>query len=157
MIWVRENAASFGGDAERIFVMGTSAGAVHVADFLAHPMFESAREGVAGGIMLSGVYVFTGAPAPHPYLGADASVFPARSSLPGLLESPIPLLFGIAEFEPMMFEQQAELVIHAWLVRHGHWPNLIRMMGHNHLTATLHLNSDDDYLGRQMRTFMSRC
>ena len=157
VVWARENAASFGGDPERVFVMGTSAGAVHVADFLAQPMFKDARTGVAGGIMLSGVYVFVGAAAPHPYLGADEKVFAERSSLSGLLESPIPLLFGIAEFEPMMFEQQAELVIHAWMVRHGRWPNLIRMMGHNHLTATLHLNTDDDYLGRQMQVFMGRC
>ena len=157
VVWVRENAPAIGGDPDRVFVMGTSAGAVHVADFLAQPMFEGARKGVAGGIMLSGVYVFTGAPAPHPYMGADPSIFPARSSLSGLVESPVPLLFGIAEFEPMMFEQQAELLIHAWTVRHGHWPNLVRLMGHNHLTATLHLNTGDDYLGRQMKTFMSRC
>ena len=155
--WVRENASTFGGDPGRIFVMGTSAGAVHVANFLAQPMFAAARDGVAGGIMLSGVYVFAGAPAPHAYMGPDDSVFAERSSLPGLLESPIPLLFGIAEFEPMMFEQQAGLVIQAWTVRHGRWPNLVRLMGHNHLTATLHLNTDDDDLGRQMQIFMSRC
>jgi len=157
VVWLRQNAASFGGDPDRVFVMGTSAGAVHVADFLAQPMFEAARQGVAGGIMLSGVYVFTGAQAPHAYLGPDDSVFAERSSLHGLLESPIPLLFAIGEFEPMMFEQQAGLVIHAWTVRHGRWPNFVRLMGHNHLTATLHLNTDDRYLGEQLKVFMGRC
>jgi len=157
VVWLRENASTFGGDPDRVFVMGTSAGAVHVADFLAQPMFKAARRGVAGGIMLSGVYVFSGAPAPHNYMGPDPSVFAERSSLHGLLESPIPLLFAIGEFEPMMFEQQAELVIHAWTVRHGRWPNFIRLMGHNHLTATLHLNTDDAYLGEQLQVFMERC
>ena len=157
VVWLRAHASEFGGDPDRIFVLGTSAGAVHVASFLAQPMFEAARQGVRGAILLSGVYVVVGASAPHPYFGDDASKFPDMSSLHGLLESPIPLLFGIGEFEPFMFEQQAELVIHAWTARRGRWPNFVRLMGHNHLTATLHLNTADDYLGRQMLTFMGRC
>jgi acetyl esterase/lipase len=159
--WLRDHAAEFGGDPDRIFVLGTSAGAVHVAVFLAERMFEAARKGVKGGMLLSGVYQ-NAAPAEadspaHAYYGADGSKHPGMSSLPGLLESPIPLLFAIAEFEPAMFEDQARIVVDAWMTRHGHWPNFIRMAGHNHLTATLHLNTDDDLLGRQLLAFMARC
>jgi triacylglycerol lipase len=158
--WVREHAPEFGGDPQRIFVLGTSAGAVHVAVFLAQPMFEAARRGVKGGMLLSGAYALEAPPAdapPHPYFGPDGSKHRAMSSLPGLLESPIPILFAIAEFEPSMFEHQAQAVIDAWTKRHGSWPEFIRMMGHNHLTATLHLNSGDEVLGQQLLAFMGRC
>jgi acetyl esterase/lipase len=156
--WARQNAASFGGDADRIFVMGTSAGAVHVADFIAHDRFAGDRAGVKGAIFLSGVYDLTLASAPpnEAYYGDDPSKAAEMSSLPGLLESPIPLQFVVTEFDPQMFEDQALKVLEAWTKRRGQWPDFIRLMGHNHLTSTFHLNTKDDYLGAQMLAFMAR-
>ena len=151
--WIREHAAEFGGDPGRIVLLGTSAGAVHVATFLAQPMFDAARAGVAAGVLLSGVYDLSGATPEEvssAYYGEDAGQYARMSSLPGLLESRVPLLFVITEFDPAMFEEQALRVIQAWSARHGHWPNLIRMTGHNHLTSTMHMNTADDYLGGQI-------
>ena len=151
--WIRAHIAEYGGDPERIVVLGTSAGAVHVANFLAQPMFEGARAGVAAGVLLSGVYDISDASLEEvttAYYGEDASKFSAMSPLPGLLETPIPLLFVITECDPPMFEKQALGVIEAWFARHGRWPNLIRMTGHNHLTSTLHMNTADDDLGQQI-------
>jgi hypothetical protein len=62
----------------------------------------------------------------------------------------VPLLFGVAELEPPDFERQAHRLIGAYLERHGHWPRFVRLMGHNHFTATLHLNTEDDTLGRHI-------
>ena len=156
--WARQNAASFGGDADRIFLMGTSAGAVHVADFIAHDRFAGDRSGVKGAILLSGVYDLTLADAPpnQTYYGEGAGNAAGLSSLPGLLESPIPLQFVLTEFDPPMFESQALRVLQAWTERHGQWPDFIRLMGHNHLTSTFHLNTQDDHLGAQMLAFMAR-
>lgn len=156
--WAREHASSFGGDPDRIFVIGTSAGAVHVADFIAHGQFAADRAGVKGAILLSGVYDLTlsGAPPNPAYYGEDASKAAEMSSLPGLLKSPVRLLFVVTEFDPVMFEQQAQRVLEAWSEQHGEWPDFIRLMGHNHLTSTFHLNTRDDYLGAQMLAFMAR-
>ena len=156
--WSREHAAEFGGDPERIFVMGTSAGAVHVADFLAQPQFAEAHAGVKGAILLSGIYDTThgGAPPAPAYYGEDASKHAAMSSLPGLIESPIPILFVLTEFDPEPFERQMLKVLQSWTERHGAWPPFVRLMGHNHLTSTFHLNTQDDYLGAQMLAFMAR-
>ena len=79
----------------------------------------------------------------------------AASSLPGLLASPIRLQFVVTEFDPVMFERQAQQVLEVWSERHGQWPDFIRLMGHNHLTSTFHLNTDDDHLGVQMLRFMA--
>lgn len=156
--WARENASSFGGDPDRIFVMGTSAGAVHVADFIAHDRFAGDRAGVKGAILLSGVYDLTlpGAPPNEAYYGADAGKGAEMSSLPGLLKTPVKLLFVLTEFDPPMFEQQALRVLQAFSEKTGEWPDFIRLMGHNHLTSTFHLNTSDDYLGAQMLAFMAR-
>ena len=157
--WVRANAQEFGGDPDRIFILGTSAGAVHVANFVAHRQFDSARAGVKGVILLSGVYDLpsvAGDAMNTAYYGEDPGVYAAASSLPGLVESPIPILFVLTEFDPEMFERQALKVIEAWTARHGRWPDFLRLMGHNHLTSTLHMNTADDYLGSQILAFMAR-
>lgn len=154
---VRGYAHEFGGDPDRIFVMGTSAGACHVAGFIAHERFAEARRGVAGAIFLSGVYDLEslGAdPMSMSYYGKDQSQWASMSPLGGLVESPIPLQFVLTEFDPPMFERQALRLIEAWSARHGSWPDFVRLMGHNHLTSTFHLNTPDRILGQQMLRFM---
>jgi triacylglycerol lipase len=157
--WVRAHAAEIGADPDRVFLMGTSAGAVHVANFIAHRQFAADHKGVAGAIMLSGVYDLE-AQGPDQmassYYGEDTSRRAAMSSLPGLLESPIPLMFVLTEHDPKMFEQQALRLVQAWFERHGRWPELVRLMAHNHLTSTFHLNTDDQVLGDQMLDFIAR-
>ena len=157
VVWAREHASEFGGDPDRIFVMGTSAGAVHVADFIAQPQFAPARKGVKGAIVLSGIYdtTFGGAPPAPAYYGEDLSKHGSMSSLPGLVESEIPIMFVITEFDPEPFERQAERVLQLWTERHGQWPFFVRLMGHNHLTSTFHLNTEDDHLGVQMLRFIA--
>jgi triacylglycerol lipase len=56
--WVRANIAAYGGDANRIVLMGHSAGASHVAGYLLHKQLQPADgdDGVIGAILLSGGY-----------------------------------------------------------------------------------------------------
>ena len=53
--WVRANIAAYGGDPNRIVLMGHSAGASHVAGYLVHKQLQPADgDGVIGAILLSG-------------------------------------------------------------------------------------------------------
>ena len=60
MQWVSANIGARGGDPARIFLMGHSAGAVHVASYVSHPEFHKLNGGgLRGAIMVSGIYHLT--------------------------------------------------------------------------------------------------
>lgn len=82
--WTKANVSRFGGDPARVFLMGHSAGAIHVASYLSHPEFYKVPGGgLAGAILVSGLYEFnaeTNGPVQRAYFGDDLSKWPERSS-----------------------------------------------------------------------------
>lgn len=151
--WLRGNIAAHGGDPDRIHLMGTSAGAAHVASYLAHPEFHPpAGAGVASASLLSGAYDLpTFDPEIlRPYYGDDQSRYAERSSLSGLVEADVRLLVVLAEHDPEISHRQAAALVNAYCDRHGHWPAFALLAGHNHFTVAGHLNTPDDSLGRHL-------
>lgn len=150
--WVRGHIADYGGDPARIVVAGHSAGAVHVASFIAGQGGGGA-DGVRGGALLSGIYdLSVRGDLERAYFGdlpADTV-----SSLPALLDTRIPLLFSVAERDPAMFHDQAARAVAAWLARHGTVPNLAYAQGHNHISEIASLGVDDDALGVALARFI---
>ena len=154
--WLQRNIAAYGGDPGKIVVAGNSAGAVHVASYVAgQGGGDPAR--IAGAALLSGIYQIH-QPAPgepeHVYYGADPD--PAASSLPGLLETPVPLLFSVAERDPARFQREAAGVVSAWLGRHGTVPDLVWVEGHNHMSTIASLTVDEPALGTALARFIDR-
>ncbi|HUN27242.1 MAG TPA: alpha/beta hydrolase [Steroidobacteraceae bacterium] len=160
LAWVRQGIARHGGDARRVFVMGTSAGAVHVASYVAHRQFHpQAGPEIAGAVLLSGMYDL--APLPRnplhsAYYGEDEARYRSASTLQGLVDSSVPLTFVLTEMDPPDFQRQALGLIEAWMRRHGRWPSLFHMLGHNHLSSTMHLNSPDAALGERILDLIDR-
>src|SRR5262245_20707130 len=113
--WVADNIAARGGDAARIFLMGHSAGASHVAGYVSHPQFYKVKNGgLAGAIMVSGIYDLAtwpvGGAAETAYYGPDTSLYPERSAMKGLLTTDIPLMFAVPELDLSYFLQQFDLM-----------------------------------------------
>jgi len=158
--WLRQGIAQHGGDARRIVVMGTSAGAVHAASYVAHREFHPpGGPGIAGAVLLSGMYDL--APVPRnplhtAYFGSDEERYRTASTLPGLVGATVPLLFVLTEMDPPDFQRQGLGVIGAWMQRHGRWPSFVHMLGHNHLSSTMHLNSPDGFLGERILDLFDR-
>lgn len=152
--WVRANIEDHGGNPERIVVAGHSAGAVHVASYLAGQGGGSTA-GVRGAALLSGIYdVSTRTDPEHVYFGDR----PAEtvSSLPGLVKTDIPLLFSIAERDPDGFHEQAARVVAAWRAARRPVPNIAYAEGHNHISEIASLGVDEDALGTALARFIDR-
>jgi acetyl esterase/lipase len=154
--WLRQNIAGYGGDPDKIVVAGSSAGAVHVASFAAGQGGADPRT-VAAAAMLSGIYVIV-TPQPgepeHAYYGPDPE--PRVSPVPRLLDSPIPLLFSVAERDPLTFQREAARLVSAWLSRHGTVPDLVWVEGHNHMSTIGSLTVDEPALGTALARFIDR-
>jgi triacylglycerol lipase len=143
--WIGANVAEYGGDPERIVLSGQSAGAVHVASYLAHPAYHAVPGGgVRGAVLMSGLYDTTvGEPNDNhrAYYGTDAAQYAEANCLPGLLSTQTPLCFTVSEFDPPMFQAEAARTVGAWGEAKGGFPEMHYLVGHNHLTPSQSLGT----------------
>lgn len=157
LAWVRENIASRGGDPNRIYVMGHSAGAAHVAQYVAHaPFHVEPGGGIAGAILVSGVFdvaSFPPEPTVQAYFGSDAALYSRRSALPGMAASRIPMLLAYAELDPSEFHEQAEQA-HSTLCQAGRCRPLLQLRGHSHMSEVYSINTGDSALTDAVRAFV---
>jgi triacylglycerol lipase len=151
--WLRANIADFGGDPERIYLCGTSAGAVHVGSYVA---LREAR--IAGAIMVSGAYDMVSAAHNENhilYYGDDPDIDRRATTLPGLIASTVPLLFTVCEFDPAQFQQQAVALVSGWGAARGVFPRMLWLRGHNHQSSTVSIGSSADSLGPEILKFIA--
>ena len=148
--WVSEQIAERGGDPSRIYLMGHSAGAVHVASYVSHPEFYKVKNGgLKGAIMVSGVYDLTASPLADPeraYFGDDASRYAGQSSLPGLLKANIPLMAVSSELDPPGLLKQLELFKETTCKRPGGCARTLILPQHSHMSEVYSINTEDTRL-----------
>ena len=148
--WVSKEIAERGGDASRIYLMGHSAGAIHVASYLSHPeLYKVKNGGVRGAIMLSAVYDLTAAPLTDPekaYYGNDPSHYAGESSLPGLLKTNIPLMAVSSELDPQRFVKQLDQFKDASCKRPAGCARTVMLPQHNHMSEVYSINTADTRL-----------
>ncbi len=155
--WVRASIAAYGGDPDRVVVAGHSAGCVHVASYLVGQGGGS-LDGVRGAALLSGFYAIPDGDERGalelPYYGDLPSA--TVSTLSGLLDSEIPLIFAVAQSDlPASHAQLAGLTA-AWYARHGTVPQVVWSDGHNHISQIGSIGVDDLALGAQLARFVDR-
>ena len=158
--WLRTNIAQHGGDPEKIVLTGQSAGAAHVAGYVAHQAHHAVPGGgIAGAVMLSGIYDTTTCEPNQfavAYYGEDRAVWGGASCLGGLLETNIPLLFSVAEFDPEDFQRQAAQLVGEWGRAKGEYPEMHLLSGHNHLSPALSIGSSENEVERMIAGFVHR-
>lgn len=158
--WLKREAAPYGGDPDRILLMGQSAGATHVASYVGGQGFaEVAAASIAGAILLSGLYDVPSAarnPCQDAYFGTDPSRFAAQSSIDGLAATSVPCLFTVSENDPADFQRQAALLVSRRVDTKGKWPDFHWLEGHNHISPVLQIHSSVDALGPVLARFVAR-
>lgn len=94
--WIRDNIDLFQGNAQQIVAIGYAVGASHVASYLAHPQLQVRGHGVAGVVLVSGIYraEADASDAEKAYFGGDASKYEERSAFPGISRIEVPMMLA---------------------------------------------------------------
>lgn len=156
--WVASQIGARGGDPARIYLMGHSAGAVHVANYVAHPEFHKVKDGgLAGAVMVSGLYELGKAPLGDgeiAYFGTDPSRYADRSSLAGLLATKTQLMIASAELDPPRFVEQFEFLKQASCKRPSGCAHATMLPQHSHMSEVYSINTADTRLTDEILAFV---
>ena len=162
--WLKVHGSEYGGDGERIYLIGLSAGATHVATYtLMRDLHPASGPGISGVVLISGRYVIDPQPDDpnlenvQAYFGTDPAAYPERSPLTHVDDAPdIPTFVVIAEYDNPDLDTQGALLFAALCERDRACPRIKRMERHNHLSQVYQFNTVDDELGREILEFIRR-
>lgn len=146
--WLREHARDFGGDPERIFLWGHSAGGAHVADYLV----RTPEPQVAGAILLSAV--LKAHATWKSYYGEDESRHASLSALPRLIAARLPLLVAWGELDPSDFVPDTEELIAGRRVA-GLPTVSVYLASHSHLSEAYAVGTADESLSGPILQFIN--
>jgi len=126
---------------------------------VSHPEFYKAKGGgVAGAIMLSGIYDLTADTARRSRTRLFRRQRPhatsKQSSLQGLLTTKIPLMVAAAELDPPGFVKQFDLLKEAACKRASGCAHAMLLPQHNHMSEVYSINTADDRLTNEILDFV---
>jgi acetyl esterase len=167
--WTRSHVAEHGGDPARIWLLGESAGATHVANAtLLRRFHPPGGLAISGAVLISGVYnlelerrarrqfgIATPDPRNEAYYGSDFERYPAMSIVDQIDAAPFPLLVTYAELDLVQMQVQAGELFARLVTHHGFAPELQVIRGHNHLTQIFSLNTGDESLSAPVLRFLN--
>ena len=161
--WVRENAARYGGNPERIFVAGHSAGGTHVATYAFDPNVAAKPGPEVAWIVLVSARLRADAHADNPnangvraYWGEDPARYEERSPVTWADRSSLPVMIAIGEYENPYLDVYCAEFFHRLSVARKRAPRFLRFARHNHFSLVAHFNSGEETLGPEILEFMAR-
>ena len=161
--WVKNNIAAHGGDGEKIFVIGHSAGGTHVATYAYDPAAGYLGRDLAGIVLVSARLAADvlpenpNAPGVRAYFGTDESLYATRSPLTHITSqnaaTKLPVFTVNAEYENPLLDLYGLEFAHRIAVIRRHAPRYLRLTRHNHVSIVAHFNTGEDLLGCEMIDF----
>ena len=159
--WVHRNIAQHGGDAQRIFLIGHSAGAAHAGSYAYDRRLQPASgPGIAGLVVLSGrVRAETLAENPNArkveaYYGADPALHASCSPVSHVSADSVPTMIGIGEYENPLLDVHCAELFQRLAAAKRRAPRLVWLAGHNHTSVIAHFNTAEERLGREILEFI---
>ena len=160
--WAKRGAREYGGDPGRLFLVGHSAGATHVAGYAWDPNMPVGPDPAVQGLVLISGRLRADARPDNPnaagvraYFGDDESLYERRSPVTYAATSQLPVFLAIAEYENPLLDVYGAEALHRIAVARGRAPRFLRLPRHNHISIVAHVNTDEDVLGAEMRDFFA--
>jgi acetyl esterase/lipase len=154
--WLKANIARYGGDPGKLVLWGHSAGAAHVADYVANAAKRNLDAGIAGAVLTSGFYdLGTEVSTWKIYYGEDVATYGERSSLQGLVATSVPLFVNDAELDPDMFQEETAKLVAARTAA-GKATERVHLGGHSHISETYAVGTGDRSLSGPVLEFVRR-
>jgi acetyl esterase/lipase len=156
---VAAKAPELGADPNRIYLMGHSAGAAHVAAYISHPEFFGPKgAGIAGAILSSGPSYDLTKDEPSEgrtaYFGSDPKLLAERSAVAGLIKTKIPFMVSSAELDPPPIAGQFFLLKDALCQSEHGCVRSIVLPKHSHMSESYSINTPDTQLSDQILEFI---
>ena len=162
--WIKSEGVRFGINSKKIFLMGSSAGAAHVAGYVFFEEYQIKDDGVAGAILssmpsfdLTKKLTAEGGlshPGERGYFGADVSKYASISPASAIKGRRVPLYIGYAELDMPMVHNQVMMLINAVYERDKMLPAVKQVIGHNHISIIRHINTKDQSYGPDLVDFI---
>ncbi len=158
--WLHDNVAMYGGDPDRIFVLGISSGALHSAGYVFRS--ELMPEGMAraaGAILMSGPYTFdftTINDSQKAYYGEDSSEYGEKVVVGNVSSTDIPVLFTTAEWDPPRYTTAFAELYREIVIEHGVVPRYHQSIGHNHESQRGMLGTAEMNVAREIIDFIEQ-
>ena len=151
--WLKANVAAHNGDPAKIVLMGTSAGAVHVAGYL--KLRPNAAQDICGAILLSGLYGYTPLDDRDTLYYGKHELYADRMPLDAVASTTLPLLIASAEYDPPRFQTEFAELVKDRLERHGESTRSYVAADQNHYSMTMHLGTSDTRLADEICSFVT--
>lgn len=152
--WLKVNRAQN----QRIYIIGQSAGACHLATYLTGEDFhEHAATHIAGAVLMSGFYDARGSMSPgaRSYFGENPLQCEERSPILATPRIKTPVLLTVAQYDPAGMALQTLALASQLTHTQQTSPPLIWLKGHNHVSTVLSIGSPQDDVGELLIQFMN--
>lgn len=151
--WLKVNRAQN----QRIYIVGQSAGACHLATYLTSDDFhEHAAAHIAGAVLLSGFYDARGpmSPGARSYFGEDLIQCEQRSPILAAQRIKTPVLLTLAQYDPAGMAHQTLALASQLTQTLQTSPPLVWLKDHNHVSTVLSIGSPQDDVGELITQFI---
>lgn len=149
--WVSDNISEYGGDPEKIFVIGKSAGGGHVANYAFRPEVLSGEfPTVAGVVLISANYDAT----TEAYFGNNQHDLENKQVFGNISRSSIPAMLTSSQYDLGSTAAATLQLANELASEHGTVPRVRQLAGHNHYSPNISIGTSDRMLSDAILDFV---
>ena len=157
--WLHEHVGEYGGDPDKMFLVGISTGSLHAATYVFRPeLLPPGTPRVAGAILASGPFTFDFSQPMKGelvYFGEDTSRWPQMVVTGNITRADIPVLLTTAEWDEARYLGPVARLFTELVDKHAR-PRFRQSLGHNHVSQLLSIGTVDTSVSREILDFIDR-